>query len=125
MSAAPAVWLDRMSRRKNIRAVRLGLAANLVFGTVFLALRFFEFKALHGPWNANAYQSVNWTILGLHTTNLLTSLLETAIVLVYFLTKKPEDRHFLDARLDAVFWYFIVITWVPLYVVVFLVPRLR
>ena len=42
----------------------------------------------------------------------------------FFLFKPVEERHFLDARLDGVFWYFIVITWVPLYAVVFLVPRL-
>jgi len=125
VSAVPAVWLDRAARRRDKRTVTRMLIANLVFGTVFLALRYFEFLALHGMWNADAYESVNWTILGLHTSNVLTSLIETFIVLVYFLTKKVEDRHFLYARLDGVFWYFIVISWIPLYAVVFLAPRLR
>lgn len=124
VSLIPAVVLDRASRRKDLRVVRWALAANLIVGTAFLFFRWFELKALHCAWNSNAYGSITWTILGLHTSNLLTSLLETAIVLAYFLLKPVEDRHYLDARLDGVFWYFIVITWVPLYVVVFLVPRL-
>src|SRR5207248_5671732 len=115
----------RASRRRDPTVVRWMLAANLVFGTAFLVLRIFEFRALHCWWNSNAYGSITWTLLGLHTSNLLTSLLETAIVLGYFLLKPVEDRHFLDARLDGVFWYFIVVTWIPLYVVVFLVPRIH
>jgi len=116
ISVIPAIWLDKASRRRDVRTIRLALAANLVAGGTFLILRIWEFLSLH---------SVTWTILGLHTSNLLTSLLETAIVLAYFLFKPVEDRHFLDARLDGVFWYFIVITWIPLYIVVFLIPRIR
>ena len=125
VSVIPAVVLDRASRRKDLRVVRWALAANLIVGAAFLFFRWYELKALHCAWNSHAYGSITWTILGLHTSNLLTSLLETAIVLAYFLLKPVEDRHYLDARLDGVFWYFIVITWIPLYVVVFLVPRLR
>jgi cytochrome c oxidase subunit 1/cytochrome c oxidase subunit I+III len=125
VSVLPAIVLDRASRKKNVRVIRLALAANLVFGSVFLVLRVFELKALHCWWNSNVYGSITWTILGLHTSNLLTSLLETAIVLAWFLFKPVEDRHFLDSRLDGVFWYFIVVTWIPLYLVVFLTPRLH
>ena len=124
VSVIPAIALDRAARRRDTGAVRLFLALNLVFGTAFLVLRFFEFRALHCWWNSNAYGSVTWTILGLHTSNLLTSLLETAIVFAWFLLEKPDEHHFLDARLDGVFWYFIVLTWIPLYLVVFIVPRL-
>jgi cytochrome c oxidase subunit 1/cytochrome c oxidase subunit I+III len=124
VSALPAFLLDRAGRARNERKVKIFLAVNLVFGTAFLVLRWWEFKALHCMWNQSAYASIQWTILGLHTSNLLTSLLETLIVLIYALIRPLEDHHFLDARLDGVFWYFIVISWIPLYVVVFLVPRL-
>jgi cytochrome c oxidase subunit 1/cytochrome c oxidase subunit I+III len=123
VSAVPAVVLDRAAQRRDLRMVRWMLGANLIFGTMFLVLRIFEFRALHAWWNSNAYGSITWTLLGLHTSNLITSLLETAIVLAYFIIRPVEDRHYLDARLDGVFWYFIVVTWIPLYAVVFLVPR--
>jgi cytochrome c oxidase subunit 1/cytochrome c oxidase subunit I+III len=101
------------------------LVANLIFGTTFLIFRIYEFKALRCMWNSHAYGSITWTLLFLHTSNLVTSLLETAIVLAYFLLRPVEERHYLDARLDGVFWYFVVVTWIPLYAVVFLVPRLH
>jgi cytochrome c oxidase subunit 1/cytochrome c oxidase subunit I+III len=125
ISAAPAVVLDRAGHRRNWPMVCWMLAVNLIFGTTFLVLRIYEFKALNCWWNSHAYGSITWTLLALHTTNLVTSLLETAIVLAYFLLRPVEDRHYLDARLDGVFWYFIVVTWIPLYAVVFLVPRLH
>jgi heme/copper-type cytochrome/quinol oxidase subunit 3 len=125
ISAIPAVALDRAGLRRDLRMVRWMLGVNLIFGTIFLVLRIYEFRDLHCWWNSHAYGSITWTLLFLHTSNLVTSLLETAIVLAYFLCRPVEDRHYLDARLDGVFWYFIVITWLPLYAVVFLVPRLH
>jgi heme/copper-type cytochrome/quinol oxidase subunit 3 len=124
LSMIPAVALDRAGKRHDAGAVKLFLALNLVAGTAFTILRVFEFKDLHCKWNSGAYGSITWTILGLHLTNVLTSLLETAFVLAWFLFREPEDHHFLDARLDGVFWYFVVLTWIPLYFVVFIVPRL-
>jgi heme/copper-type cytochrome/quinol oxidase subunit 3 len=125
VSMLPAVALDRAAQRRDIRMIEWMLVANLVFGITFLVLRIFEFKALHCWWNSNAYGSITWTLLFLHTTNLVTSLAETAVVLGFFLTRPVDDHQFLDARLDGVFWYFIVVTWIPLYAVVFLVPRLH
>jgi heme/copper-type cytochrome/quinol oxidase subunit 3 len=125
VSVVPAMLLDRAGQRRDLQMVRWMLIANLVFGTTFLVLRIFEFRALHCWWNSHAYGSITWTLLFLHTSNLLTSLAETAIVLAFFYLRKAEDRHYLDARLDGVFWYFIVVTWIPLYAVVFLVPRLH
>ena len=125
VSAIPAVALDRAGLRRDLRMCRWMLAANLIFGTTFLVFRIYEFRALRCMWNSHAYGSITWTLLGLHTSNLITSLLETAIVLAYFLLRPVEERHYLDARLDGVFWYFVVVTWIPLYAVVFLVPRLH
>lgn len=125
VSALPAVALDRASLRRDVRMIEWMLAANLLFGTVFLILRIFEFRDLHCWWNSHAYGSITWTLLFLHTTNLLTSLAETAVILAYFLTRPVDDHQYLDARLDGVFWYFIVLSWIPLYAVIFLVPRFQ
>jgi len=124
VSLAPAIWADKAAHKEDLRGTRRALALTLLLGLIFLALRVGEFHSLNSRWNSSAFASINWTILGLHTSNLLTSLLETLIVLIYALIRPLEDHHYLDARLDGVFWYFIVISWIPLYVVVFLVPRL-
>jgi len=125
VSALPAWLLDRAGRARDARKVKILLGVNLAFGTAFLVLRYWEFKALHCMWNQSAYASIQWTILGLHTMHVTASLAETAVILAVFLLEPIERRHYLDARLDGVYWYFVVGAWIPLFCVVFLVPRLR
>ena len=125
VSVAPAVWADKAAHKNDLRGTRWALALTFLFGLVFLALRVGEFHSLHSRWNSSAYASISWTILGLHTAHVAASLAETAVILAVFLLERVDKRHFLDARLDGVFWYFVVGAWIPLYAVVFLVPRLR
>lgn len=124
LSLIPAIWADKAAEKEDARHVRIALALSLVFGAIFLAGRVYEFRALNCWWNSNSYGSVTWTLLGLHTFHVVASLIETAIVLAVFVFRRPERRHFLDARLDGVYWYFVVAAWTPLWVVVFLVPRI-
>jgi heme/copper-type cytochrome/quinol oxidase subunit 3 len=35
-----------------------------------------------------------------------------------------EQKHYADAGAVAVYWYFIAISWVALYTIVFITPRL-
>jgi cytochrome c oxidase subunit III len=124
LSLIPAIWADKAAEKKDAAGVRKALALSLLFGLVFLAGRDFEFRALACMWNSHAYGSVTWTILGLHTFHVVASLIETAIILAVFLTREPHNQQFLDARLDGVYWYFVVSAWVPLWLVVFIVPRI-
>jgi len=124
-SMAPAIWADHAAHKQDLRGTRWALALTLLMGLIFLALRVGEFQSLHSRWNSSAYASVSWTILGLHTMHVTASLAETAVILAVFLLEPIERRHYLDARLDGVYWYFVVGAWIPLFCVVFLVPRLR
>ncbi len=123
ISLWPAIWADHAAEKKDARQVRIALGLSLLVGGVFLVGRVFEFRALHCQWNSHAYGSITWTILGLHTFHVVTSLIETAIIFAVFVLRKPEDRHFLDARLDGVYWYFVVGSWSVLWMLVFLGPR--
>ena len=124
LSVVPAVWADHAAEKRDVRGIRRGLIGVLVLGIVFAVGRIWEFKALNCLWNSNAYGSVTWTILFLHTFHVVASLIETVIVLAVFVFREPERRHFLDARLDGVYWYFVVGAWIPLWAIVFLMPRI-
>jgi cytochrome c oxidase subunit III len=123
VSLWPAIWADHAARKKDARQTRIALGLSLLFGAVFLVGRVFEFRALNCRWNSHAYGSITWTILGLHTFHVVTSLIETAIIFAVFVRRKPEDRHFLDARLDGLYWYFVVGSWAIMWTLVFLGPR--
>ena len=123
VSLAPAVWLARAAKRLDIGAVRVGLVILSVIALAFCVLRWFEFVALNVKWNTNAYGSIVWTILGFHATLIIIEAGEVIGTAVLFFTERQELKHFSDANDLAFYWYFLVLSWIPLYVLVFLAPR--
>jgi cytochrome c oxidase subunit III len=124
VSVVPMYWVDRAARRKERRGVQIGLMLCVVLGLGFSVLRGFEFRAVHTQWDSHAYGSVVWTLLGLHTFDLVAEVLETMLLMVFALTGPMTDHLFLDISDSALFWYFIAAIWVPIYAVLYIVPRL-
>jgi cytochrome c oxidase subunit 3 len=123
VSVAPMYWVDRAARRKERRGVQIGLVLCVVLGLGFSVLRGFEFRAVHTQWDSHAYGSVVWTLLGLHTFDLVAEMLETILLMVIALTGPMTDHLFLDISDSAPFWYFVAAIWVPIYAVLYVVPR--
>lgn len=97
----------------------------LAFALVFLVLRGFEFATLNVKWYANAYGSVVWLLLGLHTTHLITDTVDTAVLGVLLITGPFEGKRFVDVSENALYWYFVVLSWLPIYAVIYLAPRVQ
>jgi cytochrome c oxidase subunit III len=43
---------------------------------------------------------------------------------VLFFTGPLEGRRYVDVSENARYWYFVVLSWLPIYAVVYLAPRL-
>jgi len=124
-SAVPNVMVSRAAGKKNMRAVRIGLIVMSLLGIAALAIRPFEFPALHVRWDSNAYGSITWVILGLHTTHILTDLIDTFVLTALMFTRHGDNpRRFGDVEDNAMYWNFVVLTWLPIYVCLYWVPRL-
>jgi cytochrome c oxidase subunit III len=123
LSAIPNWRLDRKALEHDLPAVRRGLAILCVFGTALLAVRAMEFTRLNVHPIDSAYGSVVWVMLVLHTFNLVTDYIET-IVLTALMYKGPlEGKRFVDVAENCGYWNFVVITWLPIYAVVYWAPR--
>ena len=61
--------------------------------------------------------------MGLHTTHIATDVADTAVLLAIILVREPRGRRFVDVSENGFYWYFVVLSWIPIYVVVYLVPR--
>jgi cytochrome c oxidase subunit III len=124
VSAVPNQWVRHAAERKDLRSVRIGLLICLAFAAAFLAVRAFEFMALHCSWDTNAYGSAVWTLLGFHTFHLVTDALDTAVLTALMFTRRIAGRSFVDVDENAVYWYFVVGVWLPVYAVIYIAPRL-
>ena len=117
-------WISRVAKRFDLGAVRIGLTAATVLCGIFTALRLVEaVKSLNVKWDTNAYGSAQWLILGSHFTLLLIEFIEVGGMALIFWLAPVEEKHFSDAADIAFYWYFMVLSWVPLYVLCFLYPR--
>jgi heme/copper-type cytochrome/quinol oxidase subunit 3 len=121
-SAIPNEWLKRSAEKEVLHAVRIGLVLLSLIGIALTAIRYFEFTALHVSWSDSAYGSIVVTILGLHTVHLITDLIDTLVLTALMFTQHARGRRFVDTAENAIYWYFVVLTWIPLYVLLYFVP---
>lgn len=124
-SLVPNALVARWARAEDLRKVRIGLVIMAVLGIAPLVLRAFEFPAMHINWDQNAYGSIVWVMLGLHTTHILTDLVETIVLTSLMFTRHGANaRRFGDVSDNAMYWNFVVLTWLPMYACLYWVPRL-
>ena len=122
-----SLWPNHVAKQSAERLDRIGarrgLAVCLAMSAAFLILRIFEFGALNLRWDANAYGSIIWTLLGLHTLHLLTDTYDSAVLLVLLYTGPLEGKRYVDVSENALYWIFVVLSWLPIYAVLYWAPR--
>jgi heme/copper-type cytochrome/quinol oxidase subunit 3 len=118
-------YLASEAAKKNNRSGMLfGLGLNLGLAIIFLVLRGMEWNSWNFTWASDAHGSIVWTILFLHTYDVVADLIMTSvlIVLVAFGLCGPKQR--IGVHVDSVLWYFLAGIWIPLYALVYWAPRL-
>jgi cytochrome c oxidase subunit 3 len=96
----------------------------LLFALAFNVVRFLEFGQLNVRWDRNAYGSITWFLLGLHTVHVVTDFLDSAVLTAVLFFADVEEQHFVDVSENAMYWYFVVFSWIPIYAVIYLAPRI-
>jgi cytochrome c oxidase subunit III len=122
-SVVPNQLTKHAAEKLDLAAVRLWISVCVVFGVGFCVTRAMEFTALNCRWDTNAYGSIVWTLLGIHTAHVLTDLADTLVLTVMFFTAPLDANRFVDASENAFYWYFVVLTWLPIYGLLYLAPR--
>ncbi|RAI38959.1 cytochrome c oxidase subunit 3 [Rhodoplanes roseus] len=125
VSVVPNMMVARWAEARDLRKVRAGMVVMTLLGIAPLVARVFEFRAMNVWWDTNAYGSIVWMLLGLHTTHVLTDLADTVVLAALMFTRHGDDlRRYGDVQDNALYWNFVVVTWLPVYVCLYGVPRL-
>jgi cytochrome c oxidase subunit 3 len=125
VSTVPNYLSKVAAERLDIGRARLWLCVCVLVALVFLGLRVLEFATLNTGWDENAYGSITWTLLGLHTTHLVTDTYSTIVLAVMVFAAPIQGKTFVDISENAFYWYFVVLSWLPIYAVVYWAPRLH
>jgi cytochrome c oxidase subunit III len=115
--------VKKSAEHQDLHGVRIGLVAMLLVGVLLLALRAMEFSALNVRWDQNAYGSIVWALVSLHTLHLLTDVYDTGVAAALAYRKEMTGRRYSEVDDNSLYWHFIVWSWAVLYLVVYWAPR--
>jgi cytochrome c oxidase subunit I+III len=125
VSILPNHLAKRAGEEGDEPGMRLWLVVSGAFGVALIAIRALEFTVLNCRWDTDAYGSAVWTLLGLHTVHLVTDVYDTFVLAALFLSGRPiAGKRHVDVSENGVYWYFVVWSWLPIYFVIYWVPRL-
>jgi cytochrome c oxidase subunit 3 len=125
LSEIPNSMIKKAAESYDSAAVRRLLPVIVAIGVLLFVIRGFEFNSLNVLWYDSAYGSIIWALLFLHTTHVLTDWIDT--VVLWRLMRTPhgeEPRRLVDTDENALYWRFVWLTWLPIYVLIYWLPRL-
>lgn len=123
-SSVPMYIADRAVTQGRLSRLWLGLMMAIVLALVFLVLKVVEYSEVPYAWDDHAYGSIVWLIIGFHSTHVITLVLKTIVMLVLAFRGYFNEKRTLGVQVNGLYWHFVVVVWLPLYVVLYWAPRL-
>jgi heme/copper-type cytochrome/quinol oxidase subunit 3 len=124
LSEIPNTLLKKAAEAQQRAPVLRWIVLLDLIGLVLLVIRGFEFAHINVRWSDNAYGSILWALLLLHTVHILTDWAESVVLTGLMFTGHGEEpRRFVDVSEDALYWRFVWIAWLPIFTLLYLVPR--
>lgn len=125
LSEIPNTFIKRAAEEADVPTIRLLMPVMVLVGVVLLIIRGFEFNSLNILWTDNAYGSIIWALLLLHTTHLLTDWMDTVVLWMLIRTRLAyEGRRLVDVDENSLYWRYVWLLWLPIYVMIYWVSRL-
>ena len=125
LSEIPNTMIKKAAEKYDVGTIRKLLPVVVAIGVVLFVIRGFEFNSLHVMWYDNAYGSILWALLILHTTHIATDWVDTVVLWRLMLTPHGEEpRRIVDTDENALYWRFVWLSWLPIYVLIYWVPRM-
>lgn len=124
LSMIPNEMARRAAEKLDLPRVRRALVWCMASSVAFLAVRALEFTTLNCQWDDDAYGSVVWMMMGLHTTHLITDMWDSGVLTVLMHTGPIDGKRYVDVSENAGYWYFVVASWLPIYATVYFGARI-
>ena len=125
LSEIPNTMIKKAAHERDVPTIRLLMLLIVGIGAVLLVIRAFEFNNLNCRWTDDAYSSIIWALLLLHTGHILTDWLDTVVLWALMMTPLGyEGRRLVDTDENSLYWRYVWLLWLPIYLMIYWVPRL-
>jgi len=124
-SSVPMLLAERGIKHGRDRRLRFGLMGAWLMGAAFLAYSLYDFHGLHYGWRDNAYGSIYYTTVGLHTLHVFVGLMMSVVVQIKaWLGKFSRERH-VTVQVYAMYWHFVDAVWLFVFPTFILSPHIK
>lgn len=124
LSIVPAVRLKRAAAKADLGRVRALLIVLSVIAAATVALSGWAFATLDTRWDANAYGSLVWMLLGMHAFALVAAALVIWVLAAYMFGGVVDGHRYMNAYESGDFWLLAAFLWLPTWFVIYMAPRL-
>lgn len=123
LSAIGSYWASKGAKENDRSKMLVGLFGNVILAFIFVGLRYREIATLNFKWSTDAFGTITWTILYLHTLDVIADLVLTIVLAVVIALNRQGPKQRIGVHVDSVVWYFLVAIWIPMYVVIYWGPH--
>jgi len=123
LTAVPAVISVRALRGGRAGPARIALPIGVAMLVAFGAIKVYEYWDKAHLALEHAYGSMILLMTGLHLVHVTAVVLKTGVVWVYLRQRRIEPRRAAPLQANALYWYFVILVWLPLYATIYLSPR--
>ena len=125
LSEIPNTMIKKAAEKYDVDAVRQLMLWPVIIGLLLFVIRGFEFNSLNVLWYDSAYGSIIWALLFLHTTHIATDWGDSVVLWRLMQTPHGEEpRRLVDVDENSLYWRFVWLSWLPIYALIYWVPRL-
>lgn len=119
----PAYALKKAATKLDVGTTRFWLVILSICSIVLCGVRALDFVALRVLWMTSAYGSITWVLLGFHGSLLLIEAAEVIGTTALFIKGPVLPRHYPDTCDISNYWYFLIGSWIPIWFIVYIGPR--
>lgn len=119
----PMYRADHASKAFDRAGVIRWLLIGAAMSGVACVLRWWDLLALNVRWDTHAYGSAVWMVVVLHATLIILDFFESLVLAVMFVTGRAQKKHYPDVSDAAGYQYYLSLTWLVLYLIIYWGPR--
>ena len=124
LSEIPNTIAKHAAEKGQLRKLRRLMLVICGISLILFLLRGWEFASLNVLWYDNAYGSIIWALLLLHAAHFVTDWVETLVLTGLMHGEHGvEGRRFVDVSENCLYWRFVWLTWLPIYLLIYWLPR--
>ncbi|MCU1458484.1 MAG: cytochrome c oxidase, subunit [Actinomycetia bacterium] len=124
-SSIPVLWAEVAIARGKVGQLRAGLMISFLMGTAFLLYTYDDFQKLHFGWKDNAYASIFYVTVGLHSLHVLAGLLISLVTQVKAWLGLFDAEHHVSVQIFSLYWHFVDGVWIFVFSSLFLSAHIR